>query len=265
MPAARCQPTDRFAARRVVSVTVAWSCLPVGVTQSTRTDWPTLAWETSKDSVMAFTTRNVRKPVMVSPLAIPALAAGDVGTTPSTCAPATADDVDLGADGAVADVLAVRPAGRVDVGAISTPRNASFFGVALPVPGNEPGVERGTRGWDGWSGLTGDVGRPEADTGCCVVPQVLKPIPMPKATSAAPASVPPTIRHTRMARRSRPPGAGARLVPGPGAPVGQGPGVTQGPAGAHDPGDAQGPVAQGPGVAHGPATQGPGVAHGGSP
>jgi hypothetical protein len=82
----RLQPRGR-AAGLLASVTVADSRVPAGVTHSTFTRVPGDTRITSIASVRAETTVRLPNPVMVSPFTMPAFAAGDDATTPSTCAP----------------------------------------------------------------------------------------------------------------------------------------------------------------------------------
>jgi hypothetical protein len=82
----RLQPRGR-AGGLLASVTVADSRVPAGVTHSTFTRVPGDTRITSIASVRAEATVRVPNPVMVSPFTMPAFAAGDDATTPSTCAP----------------------------------------------------------------------------------------------------------------------------------------------------------------------------------
>jgi hypothetical protein len=88
---------------RLASVTVDCSCLPVDVVHPTDTEVPGRSCSVSNSSVIDDTTLRVPNDVIVSPATMPALAAGDLGTTPTTWAPAVAEDA-------------------ADVGETSTPR-----------------------------------------------------------------------------------------------------------------------------------------------
>jgi hypothetical protein len=194
-------------------------------------------------NVSADDTVFVANSVMVSPFTIPALAAGDDGTTATTRAPGVVGvvvvvDVEVGGD-----VAGANPAA-----ATSTPRNPP-----RPMEGDTRGGSRAAVLL-----LAGAVALP---------PQTLYPMPRPSATIATPASSAPMTTHGIGRRRGD-----ADDAPGVGGPPGHPPACQPHPGGPGHPGpqpDHWGPHCGVPlqgGVDHGGAAPGePGVPGGWEP
>src|SRR5579875_4122956 len=114
---------------RVASVTVADSRLFEGVTHVTFSWSPGASASTSTRSVTAERTAWPANATIVSPLTMPALAAGEEGTTATTRAPCTV------VDGALDD-----PVPELTT---RTPRNAALRGTRMRGPGPMPGAGSG--------------------------------------------------------------------------------------------------------------------------